>query len=103
MLGRVDQTSHFGISVVTTDNVEGLQNDREHHPVNEHELKGTDKELITGNVADNPIEHHPTNDVAHCVEKGRNPIVVAGTFRHSARALVGATSSGRSYFPNRRL
>ena len=77
MLGRVDQTSHFGISVVTPDNVEGLQDDGEHDAINKHKLKGTDKELVAANVADNAIKHDPTNDVAQRAEHGCNPIVVA--------------------------
>ena len=79
MLGRVDQTSHFGISVVTPDNVEGLQDDGEHDAINKHKLKGTDKELVAANVADYAIKHHPANDVAQRAEHGCNPIVVADT------------------------
>src|SRR3989442_3942610 len=61
MFRRVDQTSHFGISVVTADDVKCLQNDSEHHAVNKHDLEGTDKELVAANIADNPVKHHPPN------------------------------------------
>src|SRR5436190_9598842 len=103
MFSRIDQTTHFGISIVTADDVKRLQNDSQHHTVNKHELEGTDKELVAANIADNPIKHHPTNDVAHHVEQGRSPIVVADTSKSSSRFLVGAGQSRRRLFPNWRL
>ena len=103
MLGGVSEAAGFGISIVTPDDVEGLQNDRDYHAINQQELKGTDKELVATNVADNAIKHHPTNDVAHHVEQGRNPIVIADASENASRFLVGAAQSGRRFFPNWRL
>ena len=103
MFGGIDQTSHFGISVVTADDVKCLQNDSEHHAVNKHELEGTDEELVAANIADNPVKHDPTNHVAPHVEQGRNPIVVADTSKSSSQFLVGAAQSRRRFFPNWRL
>src|SRR4030095_6874851 len=95
MLRRVDQTPHFGVPAVADDDVKGLQNDGKHYPVNQHELKGTGKELVATNVTHNPINDDPAKDVADQVEQPDNPIVTANSIKRSSGFLIGAAQGGR--------
>ena len=103
MLGRVDQTPHFGVPAVTADDVKGLQNDGKHHAVNKHELEWTDKEFVATNVTHSAVKHDPAKDVARHVEQANNPIVTANNAKSSSRFVIGAAQSGHRFRPNRRL
>ena len=93
MLGRVDQTPHFGVPVVAADDVKGLQNDGKRNAVNKHELKGTGKEFVATNVTYDPIKHDPAKDVAHHIEQANNPIVATNSIKRPSRFLIGAAKA----------